>query len=49
MKFGVLVFPGSNCDHDTFHALHDIAGQPATLNLKPFEVVTLELTPVSPR
>jgi phosphoribosylformylglycinamidine synthase I len=30
MKFGVLVFPGSNCDHDTFHALHDIAGQPAT-------------------
>src|SRR6202522_4189958 len=30
MKFGVLVFPGSNCDHDTFHALHDIADQPAT-------------------
>ena len=26
-----------------------VAGQPATLNLKPFEVVTLELTPVSPR
>src|SRR5271163_3107766 len=30
MKFGVLVFPGSNCDHDAFHALRDIAGQPAT-------------------
>jgi phosphoribosylformylglycinamidine synthase subunit PurQ / glutaminase len=21
MKFGVVVFPGSNCDHDTFHAI----------------------------
>jgi phosphoribosylformylglycinamidine synthase len=30
MKFGVLVFPGSNCDHDTFHALNEVAGQPAT-------------------
>jgi len=30
MKFGVLVFPGSNCDHDAFHVLHDIAGQSAT-------------------
>jgi phosphoribosylformylglycinamidine synthase I len=30
MKFGVLVFPGSNCDHDAFHVLRDIAGQPAT-------------------
>jgi phosphoribosylformylglycinamidine synthase I len=30
MKFGVLVFPGSNCDHDAFHALREIAGQPAT-------------------
>src|SRR6202012_5252893 len=30
MKFGVLVFPGSNCDHDAFHALPTIAGQPAT-------------------
>lgn len=24
MKFGVLVFPGSNCDHDTYHALKHI-------------------------
>src|SRR4051794_41977685 len=21
MKFGVVVFPGSNCDHDAFHAV----------------------------
>ena len=21
MKFGVVVFPGSNCDHDAFHAI----------------------------
>jgi phosphoribosylformylglycinamidine synthase subunit PurQ / glutaminase len=27
MKFGVLVFPGSNCDHDAFHALEAIAEQ----------------------
>lgn len=24
MKFGVLVFPGSNCDHDAYHALKHI-------------------------
>jgi phosphoribosylformylglycinamidine synthase subunit PurQ / glutaminase len=29
MKFGVLVFPGSNCDHDAFHALEAVAGQQA--------------------
>ncbi|HTX41801.1 MAG TPA: phosphoribosylformylglycinamidine synthase subunit PurQ [Acidobacteriaceae bacterium] len=29
MKFGVLVFPGSNCDHDTWHVLAEVAGQPA--------------------
>ncbi len=27
MKFGVLVFPGSNCDHDTAHVLSSVAGQ----------------------
>ena len=31
MKFGVLVFPGSNCDHDSEYALREIAGQAATL------------------
>jgi len=30
MKFGVLVFPGSNCDHDTFHAIAEVARQPVT-------------------
>jgi phosphoribosylformylglycinamidine synthase len=30
MKFGVLVFPGSNCDHDTFHALGAVTGVPVT-------------------
>ena len=30
MKFGVLVFPGSNCDHDTFHVVHELLGAPAT-------------------
>ncbi len=26
MRFGVVVFPGSNCDHDTFHVLNNIVG-----------------------
>ncbi len=26
MTFGVLVFPGSNCDHDAYHALKHIHG-----------------------
>jgi phosphoribosylformylglycinamidine synthase I len=30
MKFGVLVFPGSNCDHDTRHVLGGVMGQPVT-------------------
>jgi phosphoribosylformylglycinamidine synthase len=30
MKFGVLVFPGSNCDHDTHHVLGQVLGQPVT-------------------
>ena len=27
MKFGVIVFPGSNCDRDMMHALQDDLGQ----------------------
>ena len=27
MKFGVLVFPGSNCDHDCYHAFKHVLGQ----------------------
>jgi len=29
MKFGVVVFPGSNCDHDAFHAVRKVLHQPA--------------------
>jgi phosphoribosylformylglycinamidine synthase subunit PurQ / glutaminase len=28
MKFGVVVFPGSNCDHDTYHVISKVVGQP---------------------
>ena len=28
MKFGVVVFPGSNCDHDAFHAIGQVLHQP---------------------
>ncbi len=28
MKFGVVVFPGSNCDDDVVHVLGDVLGQP---------------------
>jgi len=28
MKFGVLVFPGSNCDHDTYNVVAEVAHQP---------------------
>jgi phosphoribosylformylglycinamidine synthase I len=28
MKFGVIVFPGSNCDHDAFYAVAHNLGQP---------------------
>jgi phosphoribosylformylglycinamidine synthase I len=28
MKFGVVVFPGSNCDHDAYHAIGSVLGQP---------------------
>ena len=31
MKFGVLVFPGSNCDHDTYNAIAEVVRQPVTL------------------
>jgi phosphoribosylformylglycinamidine synthase subunit PurQ / glutaminase len=30
MKFGVLVFPGSNCDHDAYHVIAELARQPVT-------------------
>lgn len=30
MKFGVLVFPGSNCDHDTYNVVGKLVHQPVT-------------------
>jgi phosphoribosylformylglycinamidine synthase len=31
MKFGVVVFPGSNCDHDALHVAGTVLSQPAEL------------------
>jgi phosphoribosylformylglycinamidine synthase len=31
MKFGVLVFPGSNCDQDTFNVAAEVLGEQATM------------------
>jgi len=30
MKFGVIIFPGSNCDHDAFWTIRQVAKQPVT-------------------
>jgi phosphoribosylformylglycinamidine synthase I len=30
MKFGVIIFPGSNCDHDAYWTIQHVAKQPAT-------------------
>jgi phosphoribosylformylglycinamidine synthase subunit PurQ / glutaminase len=30
LKFGVVIFPGSNCDHDTFFVLRDVLRQETT-------------------
>ena len=30
MKFGVVVFPGSNCDHDAYWTIQNVAKQPVT-------------------
>lgn len=31
IKFGVIVFPGSNCDHDAHYASGQLAGQDSRL------------------
>jgi phosphoribosylformylglycinamidine synthase I len=31
MKFAVVVFPGSNCDHDAYHAVKHVLGHEAAL------------------
>jgi phosphoribosylformylglycinamidine synthase subunit PurQ / glutaminase len=30
MKFGVIIFPGSNCDHDAYWTIEHVARQPVT-------------------
>ncbi|HYJ92700.1 MAG TPA: phosphoribosylformylglycinamidine synthase subunit PurQ, partial [Pyrinomonadaceae bacterium] len=30
MKFGVVIFPGSNCDHDAYHVVSKHVGQPVS-------------------
>jgi phosphoribosylformylglycinamidine synthase len=47
MKFGIVVFPGSNCDHDAYHAAKHVLGQDAEFvwhkdtDLKSADVVVL--------
>ncbi|MGH9861013.1 MAG: phosphoribosylformylglycinamidine synthase subunit PurQ [Candidatus Acidiferrales bacterium] len=47
MKFGVVVFPGSNCDHDAHHVVGQVLGQPVEFiwhqdeNLRGFDCVIL--------
>ncbi|MDD5434468.1 MAG: phosphoribosylformylglycinamidine synthase subunit PurQ, partial [Nitrospira sp.] len=30
MKFGIIVFPGSNCDHDCYNMVKHVLGKPAS-------------------
>ena len=47
MKFAIIVFPGSNCDHDAYHAVKHVLGQSAEFvwhketDLKGADVVVL--------
>ena len=47
MRFAVLVFPGSNCDHDAYHAIKHVLGEHAEYvwhkdhNLKDFDAVII--------
>ncbi len=47
IKFGIVVFPGSNCDHDAYHVAKHVMGQEAEFlwhkepNLKNSDVIIL--------
>jgi phosphoribosylformylglycinamidine synthase subunit PurQ / glutaminase len=47
MKFGVVIFPGSNCDHDCYYAVQTVIGKPVDFiwhqdtSLKGFDAVIL--------
>jgi phosphoribosylformylglycinamidine synthase len=47
VKTAIVVFPGSNCDHDTYHVMKHVLGQPTTFvwhketSLKGYDAVIL--------
>jgi phosphoribosylformylglycinamidine synthase len=47
MKFGVVIFPGSNCDHDCYYAVQAVLGKPVEFiwhqdtSLRGFDAVIL--------
>jgi len=47
MNFAIIVFPGSNCDHDCYHIIEHVLGRPATFvwhkekDLSGYDVVIL--------
>jgi len=47
VKFGIIVFPGSNCDHDAYHVISKQVGQPVDFiwhretNLSSFDAVII--------
>ena len=47
MKIAVIVFPGSNCDHDAYFAFKKILGEPTDFvwhketNLSPYDLIVL--------
>ncbi len=48
MKFGVVRFPGSNCDDDAHYAIGSVIGQPVEFigtNLKMFPALTRSFFP----
>ncbi len=47
MHFGIIVFPGTNCEHDTLHVVSEVLGQSGALvwhestDLSPFDALVL--------
>jgi phosphoribosylformylglycinamidine synthase len=47
MKFGVVIFPGSNCDHDCYYVIESVLGRPVEFiwhqetSLKGFDAIIL--------
>jgi phosphoribosylformylglycinamidine synthase I len=47
MKFGVVIFPGSNCDHDCYYVIESVLGKPVEFiwhqdtNLQGFDAIVL--------